>query len=74
MEFLYSSNVANPCSIDMAITTMPLFIALFGSLVYDDMKCQLKPIPVSMADRSYHCHGNRKMEYVCCAVFVSHYK
>ena len=33
MEFLYSSDVANPCSVDMATTTMPLLIALFGSLV-----------------------------------------
>ena len=33
MEFPYSSNVANPCSVDMATTTMPLLIALFGSLV-----------------------------------------
>ena len=33
VEFLYSSNVANPCSVDMATTTMPLLIALFGSLV-----------------------------------------
>ena len=30
---LYSSNVANPCSVDMATTTMALLIALFGSLV-----------------------------------------
>ena len=35
------------------------------------MKCQLKPIPVLMTDEE---HGNRKMEYVCCGVFVSHYK
>ena len=48
VEFLYTSNVANPCSVDMATTAMPLLIALFGS--YDDMKCQLKPIPVTMTD------------------------
>ena len=23
--------------------------------------------------RSYHCHGNRKIEFVCCGVSVSHY-
>ena len=23
--------------------------------------------------RSYHCHGNQKMKFVCCGVFLSHY-
>ena len=72
VEFLYSSNVANPCSVDMATTTMPLLIALFGSLVYDEMKCQLKPIPVSMTDEELSLPWQQK-NGICllCCVCVS---
>ena len=41
--------------------------ALCESFSYDHMKCQLKPIPVlvtTLVMKSYHCHGDRKMEFV----------
>ena len=47
VEFLYSSNVANPCSVDNNNAIVDCFVWEFS---YDDMKCQLKPIPVSMTD------------------------
>ena len=50
--------------------------ALCESFSYDHMKCQLKPIPVlvtTLVIKSYHRHGDRKMEFVCCGVFVSDY-
>ena len=50
--------------------------ALCESFSYGHMKCQMKPIPVlvtTLVMRSYHCHGDRKMEFVSCGVFVSDY-
>ena len=45
-------------------------------LVNGHMKCQLKPIPVSVTAlmmRSYHCHGNRNIVVVCLRLVVFHY-
>ena len=73
VEFLYTSNVANPCSVDMATTTMPLsshhqLINLCDSFSYYDMKCQLKPIPVSMTDEELSLPWQQKnrMCMLCC--------
>ena len=49
-----------------------MFCCYSNSIPY----CRVQAETVSMTAlvmRSYHCHGNRKVEFVCCGVFVSHY-
>ena len=50
--------MAKPCSVAIA-TTSPIADETVSV--------------TALVMRSYHCHGNRKMEFVCCGVLVSHY-
>ena len=71
VEFLYSSDVANPCSVAMTTTTMPLLIALFGSLVMMTWNVSWSPYQYQWLMRSYHCHGNRKIEYLVLCLYLT---
>ena len=66
----YGSNNAH-----LHVATMLNTICV-GVFICGHMKCQMKPIPVSVTAlvmKNYHCHGNRNLKFVCCGVFVSHY-
>ena len=60
VRFLYTSNVAD----------------VFCCYSNNNPYCHVQDKTVSVTAlvmRSYHCHGNRNIKFVCCGVFVSHY-
>ena len=70
MFYCYGNNNAN------CLVTMFNMICV-GVFSYGHMKCQMKPIPVSVTAllMGSYCHGNRNLKFVvvCLCLVIFHY-